>query len=69
MMFFRTKAPSPAGYAVDLSPRGEVKGARHVAPRHLSLWGRGRPNGPGEGVFSEQNCTIWNDIRRALEAK
>lgn len=52
MMFFRTKAPSPAGYAVD-----------------LSLWGRGRPNGPGEGVFSEQNCTIWNDIRRALEAK
>ena len=45
------KAPSPAGYAVDLSPQGEVKTRLPVAQRHLSLWGRGRSVGPGEGAF------------------
>jgi hypothetical protein len=45
------KAPSPAGFAVDLSPQGEVKRRLSVAERHLSLGGRGRPNGPGEGAF------------------
>jgi hypothetical protein len=43
------KAPSPAGYAVDLSPKGEVKSAVAVAQRHLSLWGRGRPKGRVRG--------------------
>jgi hypothetical protein len=64
MMFYSKKAPSPAG---DLSPPGEVRGARPARQRHLSLWGRGRPAGPGEGVFSERNCPIWNDIQRALD--
>jgi hypothetical protein len=45
------KAPSPAGYAVDLSPQGEVKKGGFGAQRHLSLWGRGRPIGPGEGAL------------------
>jgi hypothetical protein len=74
MMFFRTKAPSPAGSAVDLSPQGEVKGVLDVAQRHLSLRGRGRPGRPGDGAFAQteqsfsaQSCAIWNDIRRALE--
>ena len=68
---FLKKAPSPAGFAVDLPPQGEV-GARQVAKRHLSLWGRGRPAGSGEGAlqtFSEESCAIWNDINRALDAK
>jgi hypothetical protein len=77
---FLKKAPSPQpnsptrirrGFAVDLSPQGEVAGSR-VAKRHLSLWGRGRPAGSGEGalkVFSEESCAIWNDINRALDAK
>ena len=68
---FLKKAPSPAGVAVDRSPQGEV-GARQVAKRHLSLWGRGRPAGSGEGAlkaFSEESCAFWNDINRALDAK
>jgi len=67
MMLFRKKAPSPAGFAVDLSPQGEVGGARPARQRHLPLGGRGRPAGPGEGAFSEQSCPIWNDIQRALD--
>ncbi len=76
MMLFRSKAPSPAGSAVDLSPQGEVGRGKMSARRHLSLWGRGRPARPGEGAlerteqsFSAANCPIWNDISRALEAK
>jgi hypothetical protein len=45
------KAPSPVGFAADLSPQGEVKGSLLVAQRHLSLWGRGRSEGPGEGAL------------------
>jgi len=44
------KAPSPAGFAVDLSPQGEVS-LRDLGPLHLSLWGRGRRAAPGEGAF------------------
>lgn len=44
------KAPSPAGYAVDLSPKGEVS-LRDFGHPHLSLRGRGRRNAPGEGAF------------------
>jgi hypothetical protein len=67
MMLFRKKAPSPAGFAVDLLPQGEVSGVGKARQRHLSLRGRGRPIGPGEGAFSEHDCPIWNDIQRALE--
>ena len=41
------KAPSPVGFAADLSPQGEVK--RSLS--HLSPRGRGRPAGPGEGAL------------------
>jgi hypothetical protein len=51
-----------------------VKRELDVTQQHLSLWGRGRPKGPGEGAFrqnggafNQRNCAIWNDIRRALE--
>jgi hypothetical protein len=49
-MTMRFKAPSPAGFAVDLSPQGEVS-LRDFVPLHLSLWGRGRRIAPGEGAF------------------
>ena len=65
---FLTKAPLSAGFAADLSPKGEAA-TPEVAKRHLSLWGRGRPAGAGEGAFSEESCAIWNDINRALDAK
>ena len=39
-----------AGFAVDLSPKGEVSLSDFGTP-YLSLWGRGRPAGPGEGTF------------------
>ncbi len=38
--------PSP-----DLFPQGEVTVWRDRASAYLSLWGRGRPAGPGEGAF------------------
>ena len=63
MGWFSKKAPSPVGCAADLSPQGEVKGAEP----HLSLRGRGRHVVAGEGAFSERDCAIWQDIRRALE--
>jgi hypothetical protein len=44
------KPPSPVGCAVDLSPEGEVS-LRDFGTLHLSLWGRGRRNAPGEGAF------------------
>ncbi|KKB07845.1 hypothetical protein VE26_14475 [Devosia chinhatensis] len=67
MMLFRKMAPSPAGFAVDLSPRGEASGARPARQRHLPLRAKGLAAGPGEGAFSEHDCPIWNDIQRALE--
>ncbi len=51
LVLFMSKASSPAGFAVDLSPQAEVKSAVDVAQRHLSIWGRDRPEGPGEGTF------------------
>jgi hypothetical protein len=66
MMFFaRKKAPSPVGFAADLSPQGEVKGAEP----HLSLRGRGRHVVAGEGALPSPDCAIWNDITRALDTK
>ena len=39
-----------------------------VAKRHLSLWGRGRPNGPGEGAFW-QPLTSWFIHRSPLHQR
>jgi len=36
---------------IDLSPGGEVSMGHDVAAFHRSLWGRGRPAGPGAGAF------------------
>lgn len=48
------------------APRKEE--TRAVQP-HLAPLGRGRRDAASVGSFSEQNCAIWNDIRRALEGQ
>jgi hypothetical protein len=63
--WFSKKAPSPVGFAADLSPQGEVKGTEP----HLSLRGRGRHAVAGEGALPSPDCAIWNDIARALDTK
>ena len=67
MMFFSRwkKAPSPIGFAADLSPKGEVKGAHpQLSPR-----GRGGHTMVGDGALPSPDCAIWNDIARALDIK
>ncbi len=45
------KGPLTRRYRVDLSPEGEVKWGAVAPQHHLSLRGRGRAKGPGEGAF------------------
>ena len=48
-------APSP-GLRPTSPPGGEVLRRRGCAPRHLSLWGRGRREAAGEGAFEQDDA-------------
>jgi hypothetical protein len=68
MGWLKKKAPSPAGFAVDLSPQGEVK-AGFGSRSDTSPFGGEVGRTPGKGAFNQTSCAIWNDIQRALEPK
>ena len=56
-----------SGPSQDLLPVGEKTGP---APASFSAPAQGegaRRSRTGEGDFQAVNCSIWNDIRRALE--
>ncbi|ODT72749.1 MAG: hypothetical protein ABS75_02795 [Pelagibacterium sp. SCN 63-23] len=69
MMLFRPKAPT-SGAARPLPPQRENSGfGRAATPLlHGERVDRSGPDTEGD-VFVARHCTIWNDIRRALEVK
>ena len=68
MMFFtRNKAPSPAAAQRPLPPGRGEEGIALAAGLPLPSGERSRAKPAGEGAFSERDCAIWQDIRRALE--
>ena len=66
--WLKTPSPVSASGRSTLSHKGRgVASSAPNAPGSPSpLVGEGARRAD-EGVFSEQNCSIWNDIRRALE--
>ena len=63
MRLFGNMALSFKGLAAGFSRRGETRGAES----NPALAGVERRKAESERDFSARDCTIWNDIRRALE--
>ncbi len=63
MSLFGNMATSFKGLAAGFSRRGGSKGAESSH----AIAGADRRKTRSERDFSARDCTIWNDIRRALE--